>query len=126
MTTIDATALISALSGQPASSSSVPKQPVATRSSAVDSADENMDSSLQSSESNLQQAAQQIQDYLSGHTDPPQYVVDYLSGLQVMTVRSATNGQVVFQLPNSDALRLAQLLHEGSPVKTAGLVDTQA
>lgn len=74
----------------------------------------------------MQSAAQQIQSYLSGQTDPPAFSVDYLSGLQVMTVRSASSGDVLFQLPNADALRLAQLLKDGVPVDTIGIVDANA
>jgi uncharacterized FlaG/YvyC family protein len=77
------------------------------------------------SDDELQAAAQTIQNRLSGPTDPPAFSVDYLSGLQVMTVRAASSGTVVFQIPNSDALRLAQLLREGSPLDSMGIVDTK-
>lgn len=125
MTTIDAKTFISALSNQ-GSTGNLSKSPAVTDSSAVESVSSSANSSLQPTDSDLQQAAQQIQSYLSGQTDPPQYVVDYLSGLQVMTVRSASNGEVVFQLPDADALRLAQMLREGSSVGTVGIVDAQA
>jgi hypothetical protein len=68
-------------------------------------------------------AARIIQDHLSGGTDPPQYSVDYLSGLGVMTVRSASDGQVIFQIPGPTAIHLAQLLKEGAPVESFGLLD---
>ena len=125
MSTIEVRALMSALNGLPGSSRSnqkIPAAPVAADSSTASTSPD----SPAPTESNLQAAAQQIQGYLSQHTDPPQYTVDYLSGMQVMTVRSASNGEVVFQLPNADALRLAQLLHEGSPVNTAGIVNAEA
>ncbi|MES1195855.1 MAG: hypothetical protein ABUL58_02820 [Steroidobacter sp.] len=126
MSTIEVRALISALNGLPGSSRSTQKTPAAPVSTDSSSVSESPASSVAPSEGNLQAAAQQIQGYLSQHTDPPQYVVDYLSGMQVMTVRSASSGEVVFQLPNADALRLAQLLHEGAPVNTAGIVDAEA
>lgn len=126
MSTIDVRALMSALNGLPGSSRGTARIPAVRVSTESSSEGANAASSAATSDGNLQAAAQQIQGYLSQHMDPPQYVVDYLSGMQVMTVRSATNGEVVFQLPNADALRLAQLLHEGSPVNTAGIVDAEA
>lgn len=74
----------------------------------------------------LSDAAQTIQSHLSGRTDPPQFKVDYLSGLDVMTVRAAANGEVVFQIPGPAAIRLAQLLKEGAPVESFGLLDKTA
>ena len=71
-------------------------------------------------------AAQTIQSHLSGRTDPPQFRVDYLSGLDVMTVRAANSGDVIFQLPGPAAVRLAQLLKEGAPVESFGIVNQTA
>jgi uncharacterized FlaG/YvyC family protein len=74
----------------------------------------------------MKDATQQIQAYLSGQTTPPQFNVDYLSGLDVMTVRAANTGEVVFQMPGVQALQLAQLLREGAPVESLGIVNTVA
>lgn len=127
MNTIDAKALFSMLNGSPGSgSSSVVRKIPAALSALSESNVTNAAAPAPPSESDLQAAAQQIQGYLSGHMDPPQYAVDYLSGLQVMTVRNARSGEVVFQLPNSEALRLAQLLHEGATVNTVGIVNAEA
>lgn len=70
----------------------------------------------------MNSAAQALQQHLSGQTNPPQFTVDYLSGLDVMTVR-ASNGEVVFQLPGPNALRLAQLLKDGVSIESFGIVD---
>jgi uncharacterized FlaG/YvyC family protein len=70
----------------------------------------------------LKSAATQIQSYLSGHTDPPQFSVDYLSGLGVMTVRAADSGEVVFQIPDVQAVHLAQLIRNGSPPSVRGIL----
>jgi flagellar protein FlaG len=70
----------------------------------------------------LKSAAAQIQSYLSGHTDPPQFSVDYLSGLGVMTVRAAESGEVVFQIPDAQAVHLAQLIRNGSPPSVRGIM----
>ncbi|MES1191732.1 MAG: flagellar protein FlaG [Steroidobacter sp.] len=126
MNTIDAKALFSMLNGSPGSGGSSVVRRIPAALSALSANNVADAASAPPSESDLQAAAQQIQGYLSGHTDPPQYAVDYLSGLQVMTVRNASSGEVVFQLPNSEALRLAQLLHEGAAVNTVGIVNAEA
>jgi len=71
----------------------------------------------------MNDAAKAIQSHLSGFTNPPQFNVDYLSGVDVMTVRSSSSGEVVMQLPGPAALRLAQLLKEGTSVESIGLLD---
>jgi hypothetical protein len=73
-----------------------------------------------------QVAAQVIQSHLSGNRQPPQFEVDYLSGLDVMKVRASGNGEVLFQIPGEAAVRLAQLLHEGAAVGSFGIVDQTA
>jgi len=74
----------------------------------------------------LKAAQQQLQAYISGQTNPPHFTVDYLSGLGVMTVRAAITGDVVFQIPDMQAVRLAQLLKEGAPVESLGILNTVA
>lgn len=74
----------------------------------------------------MNDAAQQIQSHLSGLTNPPQFKVDYLSGLDVMTVRAASTGEVVLQIPGNTAVQLAQLIKEGAPVDSLGVLNTTA
>jgi len=76
--------------------------------------------------STMKSAASVIQDYLSAHVQPPTFNVDYLSGVNVMIVRSADNGEVVMQMPGPAALRLAQLIKEGSPLVPSAIVSETA
>lgn len=70
-------------------------------------------------------AVQQLQQHFATRTAPPELSVDYLSGLSVVTVRSADTGELLYQLPGSDAVRLARLVGEGAPA-SMGVVDTNA
>jgi uncharacterized FlaG/YvyC family protein len=71
-------------------------------------------------------AVQQIQAHLAALTDPPQFKVDYLSGLDVMTLRAASTGEVVFQIPGPVVVRLAQLIKEGVPMDSFGVLNAKA
>jgi uncharacterized FlaG/YvyC family protein len=71
-------------------------------------------------------AVQQIQAHLAALTDPPQFNVDYLSGLNVMTLRAASTGEVVFQIPGPVVVRLAQLIKEGVPMDSFGVLNAKA
>src|SRR5882757_9251022 len=51
-------------------------------------------------------AVQQLQAAIS-QSPNPDFKLDYLSGLSVVTVRSSITGEVVFQLPDTRALELA-------------------
>jgi len=74
----------------------------------------------------IKDAVQQIHAHLAALTDPPQFKVDYLSGLDVMTLRAASTGEVVFQLPGPVAVRLAQLIKEGIPMDSVGVLNATA
>ena len=70
-------------------------------------------------------AVQQLQAAIS--TGPnPDFKLDYLSGLSVVTVRSTITGEVVFQLPDMRALELARMIKDGASVGSVGLFSTIA
>jgi hypothetical protein len=56
----------------------------------------------------------------------PDFKLDYLSGLSVVTVRSTITGQVVYQLPDTRALQLARMIKDGASVGSVGLFSTTA
>ncbi len=70
-------------------------------------------------------AVQQLQAAISKGPNPD-FKLDYLSGLSVVTVRSNLTGEVVFQLPDMRALELARLIKEGASVGSLGLLNTTA
>ena len=70
-------------------------------------------------------AVKQLQDAISSGPDPT-IKLDYLSGLSVVTVRSITSGEVLFQLPDTRALELARLIKDGASLGSLGLIDTKA
>lgn len=70
-------------------------------------------------------AVQQLQAAMN--TGPnPEFKLDYLSGLSVVTVRSTLTGEVVFQLPDTRALELARMLTDGVSLASAGLMNATA
>ena len=70
-------------------------------------------------------AVKQLQDAISSGPDP-KIKLDYLSGLSVVTVRSITSGEVLFQLPDTRALELARLIKGGASLGSLGLIDINA
>jgi uncharacterized FlaG/YvyC family protein len=70
-------------------------------------------------------AVQQLQTAIS-RSPNPDFTLDYLSGLAVVTVRSNTTGEVVFQLPDTRALELARMIKDGASVGSVGLFSTTA
>jgi flagellar protein FlaG len=58
-------------------------------------------------------AVAQIQQHLDSLSASSQFSVDYLSGLDVVTVRDTNTGEVIRQIPSAEAVRLAQLLRKG-------------
>jgi uncharacterized FlaG/YvyC family protein len=70
-------------------------------------------------------AVTQLQTAISNGPNPD-FKLDYLSGLSVVTVRSTITGQVVFQLPDTRALQLARMIKEGASVGSVGLFTTTA
>ena len=73
----------------------------------------------------LQAAIGQIKTHFAQQS-PPQFSLDYLSGLNVMTIKAADTGEVLLQLPDVAALRLARLIKDGGSLESMGLLDTQA
>lgn len=73
----------------------------------------------------VQAAVSQLQTAISNGPNPD-FKLDYLSGLSVVTVRSTITGQVVFQLPDTRALQLARMIRDGISVGSVGLFSTTA
>lgn len=72
------------------------------------------------SEQDVADAARQLQSHLNGAGKSAQFTVDYLSGLAVVTVRDSESGNVIRQIPNAEAVRLARLLGAGEQGPAAG------
>ncbi|MGE0115383.1 MAG: flagellar protein FlaG [Steroidobacteraceae bacterium] len=70
-------------------------------------------------------AIQQLQTAINKGPNPD-FKLDYLSGLSVVTVRSTITGEVVFQLPDTRALELARMIKDGASVGSLGLLNTKA
>jgi flagellar protein FlaG len=58
-------------------------------------------------------AVARLQQHLDSLRENSQFSVDYLSGLDVVTVRDTNTGEVIRQIPSAEAVRLAQLLRKG-------------
>jgi len=72
----------------------------------------------------LQDAAAQLQNHLNlTASGAEQFSVDYLSGLGVMTIRDATTGSVIRQIPSANALELARVLTRTGALPKGALVD---
>lgn len=69
-------------------------------------------------------AARDLQTYFSNMS--PKFTVDYLSGLSVVQMRAASTGEVVFQIPNTQAVRLARLVRDGASLGSLPFVETEA
>lgn len=87
-----------------------------TRSSATTSA---------ASEIGVGQAVAQLQQHLNMLTQSSQFSVDYLSGLDVVTVRDTSTGEIIRQVPSTEAVRLAQLLRRGDMSGPTAFLDTK-
>jgi flagellar protein FlaG len=59
-------------------------------------------------------AAEQIASFLKDSTRELEFRLDEGSGQMVVTVRDATTGDVIRQIPGEEVLRLARVLKEGS------------
>lgn len=68
-------------------------------------------------------AVQQLQSAIARGPNPD-FTVDYLSGLSVVTVRSNQTGEVMFQIPDARAVDLARLIKEGTSLASLGLFKT--
>ncbi|MEJ1961218.1 MAG: flagellar protein FlaG [Gammaproteobacteria bacterium] len=58
----------------------------------------------------LRASAQQIESYLKSIGRELRFSIDDMTGETVVTVRDAVSGDVIRQIPNAEALRLAQSL----------------
>jgi flagellar protein FlaG len=58
----------------------------------------------------LKAAAEQIESYLKSNGRELQFRVDEETGRTVITVRDSVSGEIVRQIPNDEALRLARSL----------------
>ena len=71
-------------------------------------------------------AVQAINAHLLAQQTEPKMSVDYLSGLDVLAFKSQSTGDVLFQVPSVDAVRLARLIGEGASLSSLGLMDATA
>ncbi len=78
------------------------------------------------SEQEVGAAVRQLTAHLNAKLASPEFSVDYLSGLGVVTVKSADTGTVVFQVPDVEAVRLARLIRDGSSIGELGFMDAKA
>lgn len=58
----------------------------------------------------MRAVAQQIESYMRANGRDLQFSVDQESGRTVVTVRNSTTGEVIRQIPDAEALRIAQSL----------------
>jgi flagellar protein FlaG len=70
----------------------------------------------------LKAAAEQIEQYLKSTGRELNFSIDEDTGQTVVTVRDASTGDVIRQMPNEEALRLAKALSAGT--SNSALVDT--
>jgi uncharacterized FlaG/YvyC family protein len=104
-----------------------PRSSTATMSSSRTGSSSTAATQLDAGEpASVPQAFAQIEAHLTSLTTPPTFRVDYLSGLDVMTVRAASTGEVVFQIPDIKAVHLARLIKETGSLDSLALLDTQA
>lgn len=62
----------------------------------------------------VQAVAQHLEDYLRRSSRDLSFRVDEASGATVVTVRDASTGEIIRQMPSEEALRLLRRLNEGS------------
>ena len=58
----------------------------------------------------MRAVAKQIESYLKANGRDLQFSVDQATGRTVITVRDSSTGEVVRQIPDAEALRIAQAL----------------
>jgi flagellar protein FlaG len=68
------------------------------------------------SQQKLQAAVEQINSYLKASSRELRFQIDQQSGEVVVRVRNASTGEVIRQIPNEEALRMAHALQENTPV----------
>lgn len=69
-------------------------------------------------------AVEQLQSHLDSVSSKSEFRVDYLSGLNVVTIRSGDTGEVIRQMPSRQAVEVARLIGEGGG--TLNVLDTFA
>lgn len=69
-------------------------------------------------------AVQDLQSHFSRMN--PEFAVDYLSGLGIVRMRVASTGEVVFQVPDREAVQLARLIRNGASLGSLTLMRTTA
>lgn len=67
-------------------------------------------------------AVEQLQSHLDSVSSKSEFRVDYLSGLNVVTIRSGETGDVIRQMPSRQAVEVARLIGEG--VGALNVLDT--
>lgn len=70
-------------------------------------------------------AVEQLRSHLDTKHGNAEFTVDYLSGLDVVTVRAPNSGDVIFQVPSTVAVNLARLIKEGASLSSLGLLDAK-
>lgn len=70
----------------------------------------------------MAKAVQDLQSHFSRMN--PEFAVDYLSGLGIVRMRVASTGEVVFQVPDREAVQLARLIRNGASLGSLTLVRT--
>lgn len=64
----------------------------------------------------VQEVAERIESYLKDVNRALEFTVDAASGRTVVTVRDASSGDLIRQIPNEEVLRFAQLAEEQTVV----------
>jgi len=62
----------------------------------------------------VQAVAKQLEDYVRSSGRDLSFRVDEAAGATVVTVRNASTGEIIRQMPSEEALRLLRRLNEGS------------
>ena len=71
----------------------------------------------------MQRVAKQIQKYLASAGRTLEFRVDEQTSMIVVTVKDTQSGDVIRQIPNEEAIRLAQVLDEQAQGNTGALLD---
>ncbi len=71
----------------------------------------------------MQRVAMQIQKYLASSGRTLEFRVDEQTSMIVVTVKDTQSGDVIRQIPNEEAIRLAQVLESQAHGNTGALLD---
>ncbi len=80
----------------------------------------------QPSPADVEQASAQIEKYVQSAGRNLQFRVDADSGRVVVSVRDAETGELIRQIPNEAALRIAKSLEQGDTRRAQVLIDDKA